>query len=297
MGKVGRKRTVFSPLKTWDFSLKKGDETSKDIRNNLRNTANLWAFQEEVGESGYKHWQGRIRLHKKKRKDDVLKLFSGTVFEKAHWSNTTVDVHVSKTFNYVIKCDTRVDGPWTDKMEEPEDMPWQLEEVTELRPWQQEIVTTMENQKVKGKRDGRTINVLYHPGGNMGGTIIKDWLRWNHKATVIPLMTDTQDICAMVMCKPKDTSYFIDMPRNVPRGKLPGFWNGVESIKDGYCWDKRNRFRDRLFGRPCIWIKTNELPCEDMLSRDRWKIWTVNDPMGKLVEYTPAGVAEVAATP
>ena len=74
-----------------------------------------FAFQLELSDSGYEHWQVRVsRIHKK---SIAQMLVSGGVIEciRGHWSVTSSGVHSSnKVFKYCMKEDTRKDGPWDD---------------------------------------------------------------------------------------------------------------------------------------------------------------------------------------
>jgi len=50
-----------------------------------------------------------------------------------------------------------------------------------------------------------------------------------------------------------------------------------KGVKDGYCFDDRYKFRDALFDIPNIWIFTNQDLPYDLLSRQRWRLWTVQN--------------------
>lgn len=265
----------------WCFTLFNDKVTAKQLCVFLPQIANKWAFQQEKTAEGKLHWQGMLNLIKRKRLSEVIALCSDSCFVGCHWSAMA---GATKTFNYVMKLETRVSGPYSDQLPVPEDMPFQLDDIKELRPWQQSIVDNMELQKDPKTADRRCVNILYSKTGNIGGTLLKGWLRWNRKCTVVPTFMDMQDMAAMVMCKPPDTAYFLDMPRNMPKSKLTGFWNGIEMLKDGYCYDKRHKFRDRQFGIPCVWVKTNEVPNLEMLSADRWRIWCVDENLN-LVKF------------
>jgi hypothetical protein len=67
----------------------------------------------------------------------------------------------------------------------------------------------------------------------------------------------------------------IDMPRAIKKDKLNGFYSAIESLKDGYAFDDRYKFVEKIFDSPCIWVFTNTYPDTDLLSEDRWKFWHV----------------------
>lgn len=91
---------------SWDFTLKKTDDIDENIiKNILKEYCKNYAFQLEKGETGYIHYQGRISLKIKSR--------VGPPLFNAHWTPTSNE-NKSNNF-YVIKSDTRILGPWTDK--------------------------------------------------------------------------------------------------------------------------------------------------------------------------------------
>ena len=64
---------------------------------------------------GYIHWQCRINLVKKKTLASAVKELGEAI--GAHVSPTSTNVHINaKSFNYVMKEDTRLEGPWTDEI-------------------------------------------------------------------------------------------------------------------------------------------------------------------------------------
>jgi len=81
----------------------------------------------------------------------------------------------------------------------------------------------------------------------------------------------------MVCDMPTSSSYLFDMPKSQNKDRLYGFFSGVETLKDGYAYDDRYVFKEKIFDCPNIWIFTNKLPEEDYLSKDRWRFWSIED--------------------
>ena len=52
----------------------------------------------------------------------------------------------------------------------------------------------------------------------------------------------------------------------------------------GGAYDKRYTAKKIRFGRPNIFVFTNTLPELSLMSKDRWKIWTINDD-NELINY------------
>jgi hypothetical protein len=67
------------------------------------------------------------------------------------------------------------------------------------------------------------------------------------------------------------------MPRALKKDKLGGFYSAIETVKDGYAYDDRYNFTEKIFDCPVIWVISNTLPDFSLLSRDRWKLWEITD--------------------
>ncbi len=250
---------------TWDFTLSKAHINDRiSLIKKLDDKCKKWAFQLETGEkTGYEHYQGRVSLKLKVR--NIMKIFD--VF-KFHWSITSNE---NKDNNfYVIKSDTRTDGPWTDKMDlVPHYIPKQIRAIKELYPFQKKIIKILEIW------DTRHINVLVDDVGNIGKSIIKTYCGVHKIACIIPFCNDYKDVLRSVMDRPKRGAYIIDMPRCINKERLYQLYSAIETIKDGYAYDDRYKFREEYFDCPNIFIFTNSTPDKTLLTPDRWKIWKV----------------------
>ncbi len=254
---------------TYDFTISCAQESDYIVvRTYLIMVGKKWAFQEEKGTTGYLHFQGRVSLKVKKRLTELKAPF------KIHWSVTS-KVCSGDDF-YVTKEDTRTAGPWTSD-DEIIYIPRQIREISTLRPWQQSVLNSLSDW------DTRSINLVFCPDGNIGKSILVGWCRAYKLARALPPVNDHKDIMRMVCDLPTAKSYIIDMPRSMNKDRLYGFYSGIETIKDGFAYDDRYSYKEKVFDCPNIWIFSNSLPDEEMLSRDRWKIWEVKE--GQLMEY------------
>lgn len=240
----------------WDFTLKEEGVCLVSFKNFLKAHCKKWVFQLEQGESGYKHYQGRISLKRKNRK--------GPHYENIHWSPTST-ANADNDF-YVVKDDTRISGPWTDK---DITIPRQVAEITQLRPWQQQVLDSAKDW------NPRTINYLYCPNGNIGKSTLGLYALCHGLGRMIPPMESFKDYMRMVMDAPKAPLYIIDLPRATTKGSCMGFWSAIESIKNGWVYDDRYNFKEEVFTSPAVWVFANHLPDEDLLSKDRWVYWEV----------------------
>lgn len=269
----------------WDFTLK--SEKIKDeniLKDNLRLKCKKWNFQLEKGEGGYEHYQGRISLIKKKSLSAIIKFFKvDPIWNPAHFSPTS-NCCKGDIF-YVTKEDTRIKGPWSNK-DEVLYIPRQIREMEGLRPFQQSIIDK------GGVWDKRTINLVYCQKGNLGKTLLVGYCRAYKIGRALPPINDQKDLLRMVCDLPTSKMYMFDMPRAMNKEKLYQFYSAVETIKDGYAYDDRYVFKEKVFDCPNIWIFSNNLPMMSMLSEDRWKLWKINDEYELIALYSEGTLDE-----
>ena len=264
-------------LYVWDFTVPEKNNDQKLLKDMLKSISKKWVFQLEKGETGYHHFQGRLSLIKKTTVGQLAKLISSLNIVGCHLSPTsnnqamdTENYLLNVKFTYVMKAETRIDGPWKDTDEEIY-IPRQIREMGPLRPFQEHIIKDANNW------DTRSINVVFCPHGNIGKSCLVGYCRAHKIGRALPTCNDYKDLLRMVCDLPTSKMYLFDMPRSLNKDKLYQFFSAVETIKDGYAYDDRYSFKEKVFDCPNIWIFTNTMPELTMLSDDRWKIWTVND--------------------
>lgn len=256
-------------LAVYDFRYTAGDYTPNDIIGFIKKYAKKYVFQKEKGDTGYIHYQGRLSLIKKRRVAAIKKIWYNSDVPMPNYLEPTVTEEHRRVAFYCMKEDTRIEGPWSDR-DEPPYIPRQIREVQQLRPFQNTIVSKVDEW------DKRTINVIYCQSGNMGKSILVGYLRAHRLARALPPVNDYKDLLRMVCDLPTSRCYLFDMPRSLNKDRLYQFFSAVETIKDGYAYDDRYSFTEKVFDCPNIWIFTNTMPDLNMVSLDRWKIWTIN---------------------
>lgn len=242
--------------------------THKEIIDGLKGWVKKYVFQLEEGDSGYRHFQGKLSLIKKRRLQEIREPLQERL--PGISLRPTVKENVDKSF-YVIKADTRLAGPWSDQDPEPAYIPRQIREIVELYPWQKRII---EMSKVW---DTRSIHVIYDSRGNNGKSILTTYMGVHNLGRTLPFVNDYKDIMRMVMDMPTCGAYLIDMPRAINKEKLFQMYAGIETVKSGYAYDDRYSFKDKYFDCPQIFVFTNAIPDFDLLSRDRWNVWTIDN--------------------
>ncbi|UYD39111.1 MAG: replication associated protein [Wigfec virus K19_658] len=256
-----------NPVFVWDFTIKESIITKDDLIDILYSKCKKFVFQVEKGEENeYLHYQGRLSLKEKTRRPTLLGLP-----KEGHYSPTTNE---NKDNNfYVMKETTRVNGPWSNEDEKPLYIPRQIRDITTLYAWQQTVIDSTQQW------DTRTINVILDTQGNNGKSTLKAWVGAKSLGRSLPYFNDYKDFMRIVMDTPKKQLYILDIPRAIRKDKLFGFFAGIESLKDGYAYDDRYHFREQYFDCPQVWVFMNIVPDLSMLSKDRWKLWVINENM------------------
>jgi len=259
-----------SKLSGWDFTM--GVEHCADLklRGFLKDHCKHWVFQKEAGaETGYEHWQVRISLGVARRQSELLELGRVNGMEKWHLSPTVTENRLPARAFYILKPETRIDGPWSSE-DEVIYIPKQIRDI-ELRAWQAQIV------RDATQWDQRHINVVLETVGNKGKSILVTYCGVNKIGRAIPPVNDYKDIMRIVMDMPTSSLYLVDMPRAIEQKKLREFFAGLEELKSGHAWDDRYSFKEKWFDSPNIWVFTNVMPNLNYLSADRWVIWHIID--------------------
>lgn len=256
----------------FDFTLDASACDVNQMKLILHEWAKKWTFQKESGsETSYEHYQCRMHLHVKQRESEIIAktahLWPG---KSRRWSVTSKTVHEGQNFNYVMKADTRIEGPWTDKdYEEPPKLTRQLRifNTLEFHPWQAQV------KQWCLEEDDRSIKLIYDRHGDAGKSIMAEYLEYHGMAYEIPPFRQMEDIMQVVMSIKDKKAYLIDMPRAMKKDKLGEFYSGLEALKNGIAYDKRYSFKKKRMDRPQVIVFTNTLPQFDMLSLDRWQVW------------------------
>lgn len=250
----------------WDFTLGVEDNF-EDLKEALKANCKKWCFQEELSESGFRHYQGRFSLKIKNRLMGVKRLFE----DGMHFSITSNENR--DNMFYVMKEDTRIAGPWRDEdIEIPSDYHGMV-----LREWQKQVIETF---KV---RDMDKINLLYDPQmAGLGKSVLYGYCVVNELAQIIPPLGNAKDISQFVISFGAKPVYLIDIPRASPH--LAEMYAGVETVKSGIIYETRYKGKCMVMNRPVIWVFTNTLPNVNWISQRKWKLWIVDYPEGNKIK-------------
>lgn len=271
-----------NPLAMYDITIPCDKYDFKTVIEFMRRYCKRWCFQQEKGmDTGYIHYQCRLSLISKKRLDTMIKWIC-EIMPGWHISATSNPAFYTGNEFYVMKEDTRIDGPWTDRIDiNPLSIPKNHRGDKEWRPWQQKVLDFIAQDP-----DDRTVNLVYCKGGRKGKSFFTTDLAIYKKAVRVPAMREARDIMRMIMNVEISTCYFIDLPRATSHKDLNSIYAAIEEIKNGYCYDDRYHFQQKYFEPPHVWVFTNTLPPKELLSEDRWVYWTINKEF-ELIPYIP----------
>lgn len=261
----------------------------------LNEIANKFAFQLEEGEEKKRrHFQIRLNTIKKTRWRQLTKLFVNALDVKGikghiHIRPTTTGIHSKRNFNYVLKADTRIAGPWTERdftEDEQAYIPKKFRGFTsdKLRPFQKSLFD------MANIEDDRIIDIIYDPVGKMGKGFFKKFMYLFEDCHILPSIDDyklvTQDAHNAVANRikkhgPKSDkrnikAFILDLPRGMEIGAMRSLSQAIETIKDGFLVDYRNKSNILLIDEPRIFLFTNDIVHLNY-SKDRLKTWRIDN--------------------
>lgn len=255
----------------YDFTLHEHTDNPQKVLIILSTVAKKFTMQLEKGEkTGKLHYQGRLSLKVKKRLGELIQQ---AIFANWHLSITSA-ANRTNDF-YVLKEDTRVDGPWTEEdVPKVIKTPWDVVEYRtyKLRPYQEKIP-----KLATQIRNLRITDIIYDPSGCIGKTMACRDLVCKGIARILPFVNDYISLMRIAADGGWSPCFLIDMPRAINKEKLGQLYSAIESLKGGYCFDDRYKFREHIWDPMNIICFTNMVPDLDLLSRDRWRIWWVDD--------------------
>lgn len=250
----------------FDYTIKSKDLTVEDVKKWCKEWGKEWAFQKEQGKkSDYIHYQLRISLRSKTRTPPYLKGAKPSVTSLENRDNNF----------YVLKEDTRIEGPWTSKDKEIF-IPRQYRDITKLYAWQNWLLNKL------NEREDRKIYFIYDKVGNNGKSTIAALCELKHNCIDVPPINDSKELMQIVsnICIDTDNrspkAFFIDLPRAFDKKTLNGIFSAIEQIKKGKLYDTRYHYKAYWIDSPQIFVFSNEPPNFEYLSADRWICNSIN---------------------
>jgi hypothetical protein len=268
-----------NPVCVYDFRLSMENLPKEDLMEWLNGIAKKWVFQGEKGEiNGYLHWQGRLSLKVKKRKHLVEQMIAKFT-SKYELNGKKLGYYVAPTSKanqdnnfYVMKEETRTEGPYQNSDKAQQVIFDEYKGEIKWKPWQHRVL-----EEIKKKPDNRTINIVFDEGGNIGKTFLVTYLSQLGLANLIPPYPKAKEIIEVLYAIEEKECYVFDLPRAVDKKSLRQIYTAIEMLKNGYVTDRRYAFKKKWIKPPHIWVFTHTLDAIETLSKDKVRIWTLNN--------------------
>lgn len=243
----------------WFFTWNNPDETCgrKLLDFGKVSAIKRMVWQEEVGESGTRHYQGVIEFKSRTRFEQVKRMLSDTVHLEPSRS-------WEAAYKYCTKDETRTAGPWAIGC----DLPIRSR-IEELRPWQKQLSETLATEA-----DDRKIQWWYDEEGATGKTAFTKWWFLKHAEQTIVLSGKTGDCkYAVASMERKPRWIFYTLTRS-----QEGFvsYQALEELKDGIFFNTKYESKMVVMEPPHVVVFANFPPDQSKLSADRWQIVNIH---------------------
>lgn len=262
-----------SPAIAWCFTLNHySEEQIQKIRSSIDLECRVGFFNKEIGESGTPHLQGYIEFKSKNRPAQKFGI------PEIHWEKAKGNK--DQNFKYCSKDSGGNLAEMTYAMGyKPK---CKLRVITELRPWQKQVEQLINEELASF--DDRTVNWLVDIQGCCGKTQFCKYLTTKRKQTMIITGGSYSDIACIVKMKVKDHDFDLNdeticvfnIPRKADDGGMISY-KALESVKDGLMTSTKYESETMVYNCPSVWVFSNNYPKYQSLTKDRWKIYHINN--------------------
>lgn len=234
-------------LYCWFFTLKYEESQLSQLWNLLNSIAKKFTFSGEIGESGYKHWQGCFSLKTKEYFETVKNYFPNSI-------HLEPCKNFFKSENYCKKEETHIEGPYDEKSVF-------IKTISVLKDWQAKI-----RDMCLKEPDDRSIYWFWEPDGCKGKTVFCKYMAVKHDAIVLGNGA-FKDIAMAIPNDPKIILFNItrDLEERIN-------YSAMEAVKDGLIFSSKYESKTKVFNCPHVVVFANFEPRLESMSRDRWQI-------------------------
>lgn len=241
------------------------DDFICDLKENPRKLK--FVFQLERGEETKRlHYQGFVHIQESDKKTRIETMRSELVNGKPERNGLFVSIcsanGKSALERYCMKSETRVNGPWADRLiYMGQDLP------STLWPWQLEA-----KHILTGPMERRKIYWWWSMNGNNGKSIFAKYMKYYFD---IPKITfgKCSDLLSLVAKQPNKKAYVFDLSRTKSRDiDMDEIYSAIENIKNGHFVNTKYEVEEILMLPPHIMVFANYPPDTSKLSSDRWII-------------------------
>ena len=258
-----KKKKTVNPAKNWRFTF--NNYTQKELKDILiildSAICSRYVINEETGEnSGIEHLQGYVEFKKKIRPKNIL-------IDKVHWD---ICSYPKKAIAYCSKAETRTGKIYSKNIKFKKEIKTLCE--NQLFDWQKFIINIINTEP-----NDRDIYWFYHEIGGKGKSVFCKYLCLKYNCILLSgRATDMK--YGVVKYVEKNLNYpeiiLLDIPRSSEKYLS---WSGIEEVKNA-CFFSPKFDSDMCIGNcPHMFIFANFEPERVNLSKDRWKIYSIED--------------------
>lgn len=242
--------------KWWDFTIPEKDITRDELVKRFENAkADRFVIGYEEGTlTGYKHFQCKAHFRKPMTFEELGKYIG-------EWHR---EPSIRKEFTYCEK-EGKFYRSWEGALATFHDL--------ELRPWQGQVIAELKEQ------NQRQVTVVMGKG-NDGKSWLAKHLVAKYRYAYVPAMSNFEDYMFMAMAHENAQGFIFDLPRADTIQQKKAMWMAMETIKNGYLYDKRYEFKEKWIAPPKMLVFCNEWPPEEVLTQDRWRKFYIDDTWG-----------------
>lgn len=239
---------------TWNNYQKEDIETLETF---FRDICSKYCFQEETGKCGTPHLQGTISLKKRARWEEF------GLPKVIHWEKVA---HLTLSYLYCSKEESRTGKVFTMNYK----IPKKLKFITPDKPWQIEILKIIETEP-----DDRLVYWFWSKAGGIGKSQFAKLLVAKHDSLFFE-EGKKSDIMNLIFNADMDekSCCVIDVPR--ANGNNVSY-KSIESIKNGMIYSSKYEGGYKLFNSPHVIVFANAEPKYEALSKDRWKVFNIDE--------------------
>lgn len=285
------------PIHWWTARETMPDEVGSTTRAVLHlwlcENAEEWYYQLEKGEdAGRLHYQILFKMKTKTRLTNLLGTRKWTEMRTELKSEPGGYLAPCKTGaseankRYVSKNDSRVEGPWTSKkIYTGADLAC----MAQPYPWQQYVL-----DEVALPADDRHVVWIYDDRGCSGKSKLVKYLGYNGKAKCVSVDSSSRLLSALCTAGPKE-AYVIDIPRTLCKDKsVCSVLQVIEALKNGTVQNNMyGKNEEMFFDPPHVFVFSNYPPPREMLSKDRWIVFTITEDKALAAVPMPDPVVQI----
>ena len=275
------------PLLFWSVTLSQNYNALPSVDRTkviLAEFSKQWCFQLEKGSKLEKlHYQCRMILEEPQMLATMLHCFECrgfNVHDVTFLPESNKSIEQGGLSFYVMKDDTRVDGPWCDPTYKPPKPPDWIPEMCQTirdhpRPWMSSLLT-----KLAGPAHHRKIIWIctLHGLGGVGKSLFTTYLEAANIACYLGDGTPIQ-LKEGTIAEGEWPAYTLDLPKTFAHdNRLGDYINTLETIKNGFIKTAMHGKRKKLMmeRRPHVIGFANIHPPFGMMTEGRFEVYTVD---------------------